>query len=666
MDQHRPRSAHRSRPGDALALGNEPPLSVDGGTSGFVDRRRISVQWFSGTILTALSGAALMGGAVFTSLDGETNFAALPERVELALRGALGVGGDKLGAQHKSDRLPTAEEPNVARQVIRVSTTTRVGNHEVVRVRPFVRIAGNLSLTVSDLSADIPVYNPQRLLAESASGAGDDAAAPEPDAEVAFVMRELPPMLARLKIAGLTPNEDVIARVRETADWMDKTAKQLPVAPGLAANVTGIKLAYAADGNPDPYAGFETRIVPENVTLLPKTTSQATGGNAWNERTVIAKKGEGVPSILRDLGASPEDIKAVAGVLGARGKEAGLKEGQKLRVLMAPSGAGARLQPIRVIVANDASAEAAVALSDTGKYVSVDVRSVDTEVASASEEEADDNDIGGVRLYQSVYETALRNQIPKPIIEDLIRIYSYDVDFQRKVQPGDSFEVLFAGEEETPAPDSRNEVLFAALTVGGEGKKFYRYQSPDDGIVDYYDETGKSAKKFLVRKPVGTGLMRSGFGVRLHPILGYTKMHTGVDWTAPTGTPIYASGNGVVEKVGWESGYGKYVRLRHTNGYETAYGHMTAFARGIDIGTRVRQGQVIGFVGSTGLSTGSHVHYEILVNGRFVDPMRIKLPRGRVLEGGSFANFDRERERLDNIMIRKTSPRVASTTATTR
>ncbi|MGH6666079.1 MAG: M23 family metallopeptidase, partial [Pseudolabrys sp.] len=246
-----------------------------------------------------------------------------------------------------------------------------------------------------------------------------------------------------------------------------------------------------------------------------------------------------------------------------------------------------------------------------------------------------------------------------PIIEDLIRIYSYDVDFQRKVQPGDSFEVLYAGEDEAPAPDSRNDVLFAALTVGGEVKKFYRFPSPDDGIVDYYDESGKSAKKFLVRKPVAVGIMRSGFGIRRHPILGYTKMHTGVDWAGPVGTPIYASGNGVIERAGWESGYGKYIRIRHTNGYETAYGHMSAFARGIDEGVRVRQGQVIGFVGSTGLSTGSHLHYEILVNGRFVDPMRIKLPRGRVLEGPMLANFEQERERLDGIMARKPA-RIAS------
>jgi murein DD-endopeptidase MepM/ murein hydrolase activator NlpD len=658
LDHTRSRGAYRSRGAEIVELGNEPPLSVDGGTSGFVDRRRVSVQWFAGTILTALCGAALMGGAVFTSLDGETNFASLPERVEVALRGAFSLGADRLSASHKSDRLPTAEEPSFARQVIRVSTMTRVGNHEVVRVRPFVRIAGNLSLTVSDLSASIPPFNPQRLLAESAPGgataAANDAPAAEPDAEVAFVMRDLAPILPKLKIAVLTPNDEVVDRVREAAEWSEKASKNLPI----EANITGIKLAYAGQAAPDPYAGFEARIVPENITLLPKTTIETTGGNPFNERVILAKKGETVSTILRDQGAAPEAIAAIVNVLGPRGRDGGIKEGQKLRILMAQTPGGNGLEPIRVILANDTSVEAVVALSDTGKYVPVDVKSVGSDVADNAQE-TDDTDTAGVTLYQSVYETALRNQIPKPIIEDLIRIYSYDVDFQRKVQPGDSFEVLYAGEDETPLADSRNDVLFAALTVGGEAKKFYRFQSTDDGIVDYYDESGKSAKKFLVRKPVAMGIMRSGFGIRNHPILGYTKMHTGVDWAAPTGTPIYASGNGTVEKAGWESGYGKYIRLRHTNGYETAYGHMSAFARGIDEGARVRQGQVIGFVGSTGLSTGSHLHYEILVNGRFVDPMRIKLPRGRVLEGPLLASFEQERERLDGIMARKPA-RVAS------
>jgi murein DD-endopeptidase MepM/ murein hydrolase activator NlpD len=649
LDQARSHGANRSSQIEATELGNEPPLSVDGGTGGFVDRRRISVQWFTGTILTALSGTALMGGAVFTSLDGETNFAALPERVELALRGALGVAGERLGTARKGDRLPQAEDATVARQVIPVTQNARVGNHEVVRVRSYVRVAGNLSLAVSDVSSSIPAFNPQRMLTEGTSDedvATAAAAAAEPEASVAFVMRDLPPLLGKVRIATTTPPDEVQSRVREAADWMEKTARHIPV----AANIGGVKLAYAAEGNPsDPYAGFEARIVPENVTLLPKTTNETTGGNAWSERTVAVKRGDTLASLLREFGATPDEITKIAAVLGPRAGVQAVKEGQKLRILLAPSVNGTRLQPIRVIIATDNVVDAVVALSDTGKFVAVDVKSVDSEIADNSDKAAED-DGSGARLYRSIYETARRDQIPEPIIDDIIKIYSYDVDFQRKVQPGDSFEVLFAGDEENA--ETRNDVLFTSLTVGGETKRFYRFQSPDDGVVDYYDEAGKSAKKFLLRKPVGDAIMRSGFGLRRHPILGYTKMHTGVDWATATGTPIFAAGNGVVEKVGWESGYGKFVLLRHNNGYETAYGHMTAFARNLEEGTKVRQGQVIGFVGSTGLSTGAHVHFEIRINGRFVDPMRVKLPRGRELQGTMLASFERERARIDTIMTR--------------
>jgi murein DD-endopeptidase MepM/ murein hydrolase activator NlpD len=593
-----------------------------------------------------------MGGAVFAALDGETHFAAAPERMQTALRGALGQG-DRV-ATRKGDRLPPVGEANATRQVIRVSTTSRgAGDREVVRVRPFVRVATNLSLSTSELSANVPPYNPQRLLADPGStetAGADDPPTAAPEAEVSFVTRDLAPLLPRIKIAALVPIDDVIARVRDAANWTGGTG----TATYAVASVPTGKLAYAAEGGPDPYAGFEARIVPENITLLPKTsTSGSTATN--NERTITVKKGESIATILRDLGATPDEIKAIASVLGGRGRDGGLREGNKLRILM--STAGQRPQPVRIVLIGDTAVEAVVALSDMGKYVPVDVQSAETQVAENDDSEEDDG--SGVRLYQSIYETALRNQIPKPVIEDLIRIYSYDVDFQRKAQPGDALEVLYAGEDDAPA-EGKRDVLYASLSVGDEVKKFYRFQTADDSIVDYYDETGKSAKKFLVRKPVGNGIMRSGFGSRNHPVLGYTKMHTGVDWAAPMGTPIYASGNGVVEKVGWEGGYGKYIRIRHTNGYETAYGHMTAYARGVEPGVHVRQGQVIGFVGSTGLSTGAHVHYEILVNGRFVDPMRIKLPRGRVLEGPTLASFERERDRLDLMMAQRPA-RVAQT-----
>jgi murein DD-endopeptidase MepM/ murein hydrolase activator NlpD len=642
-----------------IDLGHEPPLSVDGTEAAVIDRRRVSVQWFSGTILTGLCGAALIGGAVFASLDGEMTFAKVPERVEGALRGAFGAN-DRTVTLHKSDRLPPPSESSASRNVVRVSTVTRVGNRDVMRVRPFIRISGNLSMTTSDLSAKIPPFNAQRMLTDVGSGApasADDPNNPdavEPDAEVSFITKDLAQVLPKAKLAAVVALDDVLMRVRDAAHWRGAGGVRYTLA-NAAADATGaapdLKMAYANEGNvSDPYAGFETRVVPENVTLLPKTKDQVTGGNPTGERVHVVKKGDTVTSVLRDQGATADEAKAIAATLGPRGRDGGLKEGQKLRILMAPASptAGARLQPYRVIVANDTSVEAVAALSDIGKYVAVDVQSMNTVAETADNSSDDDEDDGsGVRLYQSIYETALRNKVPASIIEDMVKIYSYDVDFQRKVQPGDSFDVFYAGEDEGATVTEKTEVLFASLTVGGETKKYYRFQTPDDSVVDFYDETGKSAKKFLVRKPVSNAIMRSGFGGRRHPILGFVKMHTGVDWATPYGTPIFASGNGIVEKVGWEGGYGKYVRLRHNNGYETAYGHMSAYAKGMEPGKRVRQGQVIGFVGSTGMSTGAHVHYEILVNGRFVDPMRVKLPRGRSLEGPILANFEKERDRLD-------------------
>ena len=525
-----------------------------------------------------------------------------------------------------------------------------------MRVRPYVRVTGNLSLTVTDLSANIPPFNSQKLLADGIAG-DDRTPAAEPDAEVSFVTCDLALSVARGKVtpaacdinsllpkvkpATLLPLDDVLTRVRDAAS-------RGGAGTTLTMNADGtpnLKLSYAAENDSDSFFGFQPRVVPENVTLLPKTTTQMNGGD-WSERMVAARKGETVGSILRELGAAPDEIKSIIAVVGPVALEGGLKEGQKLRVLMAPAGLG-HMQPLRVIIAGDSGISAAVALSDLGQYVPVDIRNIDTELTENGEDESADDHSGGVRLYQSLYETALRNNVPNSVIGDLVRIYSYDVDFQRKVQPGDSFDVLYSDDENG---EGRNEVRYASLTVGGETKKYYRFQTTDDGIYDYYDETGVSAKKFLVRKPVPVGMVTSPFGWRTHPLLHISELHTGVDWGAPFGTPIFAAGTGEIEEIGLKGGYGKYVRIHHANGYETAYGHMTAFARGLDVGSHVRQGQIIGFVGSSGLSTGAHVHFEIIVNDRFVDPMRIKLPRGRVLDGGTLASFDKDRHQLDAVL----------------
>jgi murein DD-endopeptidase MepM/ murein hydrolase activator NlpD len=522
-----------------------------------------------------------------------------------------------------------------------------------VHVRPYERVFGNLSLTVSDISAKIPPFNPQKILAAAVAG-DDQAAEPQPDAEVSFstcdfapvprskvlpVVCDLNSLLRDVKPSTQLPLDDVMEQVRDVAKEAGIGAPQL-VNPSSTGS---LRLGYASDNEQDPYLGFEARIVPMNVTLLPKT--QPNTGNDPNERVITAKKGETVATILGNLGATPDQITQILGVLGPQASDE-LKEGQRVRVLMAPPGLGSAL-PERVIVEGDSSIETAAALSDTGTYVPVDIRNVDNESTDQDDDADVDDADGGVTLYQSLYETALRNNVPQAVVDEMVRIYSYDVDFQRKVRPGDSFDVLYS--EDTNS-DGTHEVRYASLTVGGDAKKFYHFRTPDDGQYDYYDDSGKSAKKFLVRKPVAVGIETSPFGWRVNPLLHIKEFHAGVDWGAPMGTPIFAAGNGSIEEIGPKGGYGKYVLIRHADGYETAYGHMTAFARGLQVGDHVRQGQVIGFVGSTGMSTGAHVHFEIHINGRFVDPMTVKLPRGRVLDGSTLAEFENNRHQLDTLL----------------
>lgn len=242
-------------------------------------------------------------------------------------------------------------------------------------------------------------------------------------------------------------------------------------------------------------------------------------------------------------------------------------------------------------------------------------------------------------ISRSLYVDASAAGLPAGVIAELIRLYSWDVDFQRDIHPGDRFEVLY---EQTV--DDRGEavhygdILAATIWSGDEPIRIYRH-TDDDGHVEYFDEQGRSAQKALMRTPIDGARLSSSFGKRHHPILGYTKMHAGVDFAAPRGTPIYAAGSGTVSYAGRKGGYGNYVRIRHNGTYQTAYAHMKGFAKGISSGTRVRQGQVIGYVGTTGRSTGPHLHYEILSNGRQVNPMRIKMPSGRRLAGSELKRF---------------------------
>ena len=249
----------------------------------------------------------------------------------------------------------------------------------------------------------------------------------------------------------------------------------------------------------------------------------------------------------------------------------------------------------------------------------------------------------------TIYDSVEEQNVPFSALDEFVRVLGFSVDFQREIRNGDEFELLYERRiDELTGEDLGDGTLhYAGLRLSGDTMSFFRFEN-SDGVVGWYDQEGESAVRTLMRTPINGARMSSKYGMRRHPITGYNAMHKGVDFGAPKGTPIVAAGSGVVQKAGWFGNYGRYVRIRHTSRYSTAYAHMTRIANGVTPGARVRQGQVIGYVGSTGRSTGPHLHYEVLVNNRQVNPMTVKLPSGESLEPAEMIEFEKVIESIES------------------
>ena len=250
-------------------------------------------------------------------------------------------------------------------------------------------------------------------------------------------------------------------------------------------------------------------------------------------------------------------------------------------------------------------------------------------------------------ITDSLYNSAVNINIKPNIIVEFARLYGFQIDFQRDIWKDDSFQIIYEEfvNENNKIVDT-GEIIFANLNLQNDNFQLYKYEYDKDKI-DYFDENGKSVKKTLMKTPINGARLSSSYGKRKHPILGYTKMHTGTDFAAPTGTPIMASGDGKVIKAGWCGGGGNCVKIKHNSTYQTVYAHMSKFGRGIKKGVRVKQGQIIGYVGSTGMSTGPHLHYEVIVNGKKVNSQKLKLPSGKILKGESRKDFEVAKIKID-------------------
>ena len=255
-------------------------------------------------------------------------------------------------------------------------------------------------------------------------------------------------------------------------------------------------------------------------------------------------------------------------------------------------------------------------------------------------------------ILQSLYKAATDKDIPPNTIIEFARIYGFQVDFQRDIRKEDKFQIMYeVFVDKNNKVIETGEILFANLKLSGQDNSLYYFDK--DNVEGHYDKNGKSVQKALMKTPINGARLSSSFGMRKHPIDGYNKMHRGTDFAAPKGTPIMASGNGIIKKAGWCGGGGNCVKIKHNSTYETVYAHMSKFARGIKKGVRVKQGQTIGYVGSTGKSTGPHLHYEVIVNGKKVNSQKLKLPSGKILKGKNRKLFETTKIKLDVLKSEK-------------
>jgi len=422
----------------------------------------------------------------------------------------------------------------------------------------------------------------------------------------------------------------------------------------------GVRLA-AAEDRPPPFF-FPGDMERREIVRRPAALALAGDiDRAFARRQVRVDRGETFVDALKRAGVGAADRNAAAYAFGKHynlrrlrpGQEFDLTLGWPNQTLFQLAAAGEE-PPARLLALDfrsDAQNRIVIRRNAAGGY-DAETRIVPLTTRTMA--------ISGV-INGSLYESAKAVGAPDQIIADLADAFSYDVDFQREIFGGDEFEAIFEVKyDDRGVLAAAGDIVYARLNWRGrrEEKGYYRFASAEDGgRADFYDATGQSARRLLMKTPIDGARLSSGFGTRRHPILGYRRAHKGVDFAAPRGTPIKAAGDGVVERADRYGSFGNYIRIRHANGYKTAYAHLKGFRRGVRKGRRVRQGDIIGYVGTTGRSTGPHLHYEVHLNGKAVNPQRLKISTtGKTLAGAELERFRQERARIDAM---RAPPRVA-------
>jgi len=439
----------------------------------------------------------------------------------------------------------------------------------------------------------------------------------------------------------------------------------------ISARAKAVQAEYASFGPTIPVATHPAgspQAAIDNALSDDSAGDDADDANhGLDTRTITMEKGGTLAGALTEAGVPAGDAKEAVAALAKVYNTKSLRGGQSFEVSFAPAQmAAAPVAQITYAPPNGADAgsddvTSAVADVPPGRLLSITFSpTIDHDIAvtrtsdgtftakSTQEQLSVKLHRAGARIDSSLYLAAMQSGIPADVVVQMIHMFSYEVDFQRDLRPGDSFEVLY-NYYYTPdgRPAKQGDIAYAAMHLAGRTVQLYRYEPHDGGGADFFNSKGQSAKGMLMKTPVDGARISSGFGMRFHPVLGYTRMHKGIDFAVPVGTPVMAAGSGMVESAGWSNGYGNFMLIDHGNSYATGYGHLSRFAPGVHKGSHVHQGEVVAYSGNTGLTTGPHLHYEIRINKVQVNPLTVKVARGRMLFGHDLRDFLMERIKVD-------------------
>lgn len=636
--------------------GKEPALVADGRRQ--PDRRQISIRWLAGSILTAVTSCTLMGVALFVALDGRELLATPPQLMALDELPAIEAEESE---EKKVDRIAqVVPRKNFDdRRHFDLSIMQKQGEKEVIRTQSFELLRMALA---EDRSTDVkyPPFNALTIFSDQS----EKGAKLENNLQIYGTKVETEITLHNVDF-------DVNSMTFGDSDALSsEQAEQNIRAAGfvLGDNITRIAALHYLDPAQLGHFGSvkfsempDVKIIQENVSISPRVTD-TDNTQEYAEDIIPFRKTQTIINALNDANYGGDDAEKLAQALAQFNGSQTLNAGNVLRIGIETNANGGD-HLVRGSIYHGMHHMLSVSLNDNNEFIKSSEPEMTPVLKTAFEGGVPLSHVNASNLptiYDAIYRSVLSYDMPKNTARQLIRVLANDIDLEGRTSPNDTLEVFYAVPEKDGEDNSQPEIRFVSATFGGITRKYYRFRS-NDGTVDYYDSQGRSSKQFLLRKPVPNGTFRSPFGPRRHPVLGYVRMHTGVDWSAPRGSPIIAVGDGIVNKAGPVRGYGNQTEIRHANGYVTSYAHQNSFAPGIKPGARVHQGQIIGYVGSSGLATGPHCHFEVSVNNTKVDPMRIRLPDAKSLHGKDLEAFKRDRNKLEALINGQDDQKLAST-----